>query len=830
MKSKNRKNNAEKESKATVSSVQSPKENASMNLLVSILLIAYGYVTVLTPNWLAFDSNAPKFYTFAILNLIVVALVSSIKDFREKSQMLFGFFTNKIGIAYGVIILFSILSFTKVINVEEAILHFFKVFTAFSAAWMVSALVIYNPKAVTSLAIAMTILLFYDSLKTFEGVSKIIKGTGTDGDIKSSYSNKNILASAMFIKIPFAVWLFYFKKNALRIFGGVGVVIGTLSIFFMSTRAFYIATFVILFVLVIYALINYFLLKKKQTAINVGMHALFVAIAFGVFSFVQGVMYPKAVRENTSFTARLATIGDEGNISNNLRKTAWTTTITEMIPNDPLLGVGIGNWKVRYLEYENSHSPHYIYMYKVHNDFLELTSETGIISGLAFLSIFLLMAYYFLRATYKNKDEGQEKWLFLPLLGLFSYSFDAFFNFPQDRPEIQSLFAIYVGLGVAFAVIYFRKSEVREFRKVSLPVVGFVAVVAVGANLANVLVEKMYFDSSKIQRMVKEEQQGIRKVKSPSTYLVQNYPKIPNLTAVAEPVDVEKARYLIDEKKFEQAREVLSSIDYHPWDGRREYFIAVSYFMEENKKIDSIYKYAHQARMIKPNFFGNTNLETYALNNMGREKESIELWKEFLNLKKSSEEQPKWKQILKEKLHVDVDRDGEKAKRLEAQAWNALAYLQEKNNLIEDAKATLDTAFVYLPNDKTIADNRSKITSRIHIQEFAPLFNNAAQLYQQKNYTGAITEFTNFLEKVPAHIEALRLRGISYYYTQQYENAIKDFARMEELGTPVNALINNFRASCYYMLGNKAKAKEFFQKAANEGNADAQKNLQNLTF
>ena len=86
------------------------------------------------------------------------------------------------------------------------------------------------------------------------------------------------------------------------------------------------------------------------------------------------------------------------------------------------------------------------------------------------------------------------------------------------------------------------------------------------------------------------------------------------------------------------------------------------------------------------------------------------------------------------------------------------------------------------------------------------------------------------MDKVPAHNEALRLRGISYYYTQQYQNAIKDFSRMEELGTPANALINNFQASCYYMLGNKLKAKELFQKAANEGNTDAQKNLQNLTF
>lgn len=830
MKEKKQKKQITKTAEPVATNIEKSKRNVSVDLLTNILLIAYGYVTVLTPNWMAFDSNAPKFYTFAILNLIVAGLVFAVKDFRESNKVLFGFFTNKIGIAYCVIVLLSLLSFVKVINMEEAVLHFFKIFTAFSAAWMVSALVIYNPKAVTSLAVAMTLLLFYDALKTFEGVSKIIKGTGTEADIKSSYSNKNILSSAMFIKIPFAIWLFYFKKNALRIFGGIGIVIGTLSIFFMSTRAFYIATFIVLFVMVGYGLLNYFRLKRKDTLPKVGAHILFVALAFGMFSFVQGVMYPQKMRESTGFAARLATIADTENISNNLRKTAWTTTFTEMIPNDPLLGVGTGNWKVRYLEYENSYSPHYIYMYKAHNDFLELTSEAGIFAGLAFISIFLLIAYYFLRATYKNKDENQEKWLFLPLIGLFSYSFDAFFNFPQDRPEIQSLFAIYVGMAVAFGVLYFSKKT--SDKKSHTGIVSVVAVIAIVVNFANVVVEKMYFDSSKIQRMVKEEQQGIRKTKSPSTYLIQNYPKIPNLTAVAEPVDVEKARYLIDEKKFDEARKVLSSIKYHPWDGRPEYFTAVSYFMEENKNFDSIYKYAHKARMIKPNFFGNINLETFALNNMGKEQESIKLWKEFLSLSKDSlpKEQPKWKEILKNSLRVDVDRDAKRANRKEAQAWNALAYLQEKNNMIEEAKATLDTAFVYLPEDKIIADNRSKITSRLSVNEFAPLFNEALQFYQRQEYAAAIGEFSKFLEKVPAHIEAFRLRGICYYYTQQYQNAVKDFSRMEELGVPLNALMNNFRASCYYMLGDRAKAKVFYQKAADEGNADARKNLQSLTF
>lgn len=806
-------------------------QNTSIKWLATFLLIAYGYVTVITPNWMAFDSNATKFYTFAILNLVVVALVFFIKEFRERTQVLFGFFTNKMGIAYTLIMVMALLSFSKAINIEEAILHFFKIFTAFSAAWMVSALVIYYKEGIVVLALAMTILLCYDFLVAMDGIKGVIRGTATDLAIKGSYSNKNILASAIFIKIPFAVWLFYFRReNYLRLIGAVGLTLGTLAVFFMSTRTFYLATILTVVIFVIYGAIDFFILKRRETGVKVLIHVGLVVIAFGIFSFVQNYLYPQEVRQSTSFGARLAEVANQENQSNNLRKTAWVITATDMIPNDPLLGVGIGNWKVRFLQYENSYSPHYIYMYKNHNDFLELTAEVGIFGGLAFVAIFLLAAFYFIKGTYKNKNSEQEQWFFLPLFGLFAYSFDAFFNFPQDRPEIQALFGIYVGIAVGLAVLYFGKNS--KERKLPTLAIGFIGAIAVVAMVLGVIVERMYFDSSKIQRMVKEEQQGVRSPKSPADYLIRNYPRIPNLTAVAEPVDVEKARYLIDEKKFDEARKILSSIHYHPYDARPEYFMAVSYFMEPEKKLDSIYKYAHKARMIKPNFYGSLNLETFALNNLGKEQESIKLLKQFLSLEKDSiqKEEPKWKKRLKSIFHVDVDRDARLANRGEVQAWNSLAYLLEKNNQIPEARAVLDTAFVYLPTNQEIINNRNKIISRMQVEQFAPLYSEAMQLYLQQRYAEAIPVFTKFLEKVPAHIDGLKYRAISYYNTQQYQRAINDIAQMEQLGIAIDPVLNNYRASCYYMLGDRNNAKVFFQKAAAEGNADAQKNLNTLTF
>ena len=76
-----------------------------------------------------------------------------------------------------------------------------------------------------------------------------------------------------------------------------------------------------------------------------------------------------------------------------------------------------------------------------------------------------------------------------------------------------------------------------------------------------------------------------------------------------------------------------------------------------------------------------------------------------------------------------------------------LAYLQEKNNLIADARATLDSAIVYLPDNKDIINNRNKIISRMQVEEFAPLYTQAMQLYMQQRYAEAIPIFTKFLGK-----------------------------------------------------------------------------------
>ncbi len=314
----------------------------------------------------------------------------------------------------------------------------------------------------------------------------------TINKVKSVYSNKNILSAAVFVKIPFALWLMFFQKKAWRILGLVATPIAMLAVFFMSSRAFYLGLFLITAALVVFLLVRYFKTREKPELTNAILVLSFLVVTLGLFSFIESKWYPKPpqpvtpvaaatsgdespegtssgtlktgpvkVKSSTSVAGRLSTM-NESDVSASQRLTAWKRS-WHVLKQNPLLGVGLGNWKVATLKEENQTSENFIYQYKAHNDFIEIPAESGIFAGLCFLAIFVFLFRKYIKLFFHNSTQTCLVYLFLPTVGLFAYSFDAFFNFPQDRPEIQSLFALYAGTAIALTSLAFAgKGDHRE--------------------------------------------------------------------------------------------------------------------------------------------------------------------------------------------------------------------------------------------------------------------------------------------------------------------------------------------------------------------------------
>ena len=784
------------------------QKDTPLNFIYSLILLAYGYVTVLTPNLEAFDSNGPKFMTIALLNLVVFAYLFTRKEVKQNPDFSLGFFKSCAGIFYTLLMVVSLLSFVKAINVIESVLHFTKIFTVFSAAYLISVIVRIDRRYLTHLALGMTALLIFDGLSVFYNIHKYIKGELADiGLIKTVYSNKNILAASIFVKLPFALWLLTFETGWKRLFAIVAGLAGILATLFMSSRAFYIGLFFLTVAYLAYLGLNYFREKNKNFTRLILLYAGGLVAAILIFTVTQEVLYPKTAGVyNVGIAQRMSTISEKEE-SSNKRLTAWERSF-HVIKKEPLLGCGLGNWKVATLKEENETNPNYIYQYKAHNDFIETTTEVGIFGGLFFAAIFVIIVFRFFKTVKSKVDNEYLKYLFLPAFGLIAYFFDAFFNFPQDRPEIQALFALFAGAGIALTQISGSQSKLpseeinpdngNAFTRISGSYVqlvekrGSVLSKIWGIKLAVLLLICGYvlilnFQSLKLQRIIKDEM-NTGKLTQSSDLFVNGFPWIPDINVVGEPISAQKARYLINEKKYDKAISILKKDHSSPYDTRPEYFIAMAYFNQG--KNDSALIYNQKVFQYKPRMFENLSMICAILERTGKSNEAIPILDNYLTQVK----------------------DNSKAWMMNTQFLNNLGDLKK-------AAACIDSAFKYLPSDTTIVKRREFQRSRMLIAPYADLFNRALGAYQTQKYDEAVVLLTEFINKEPKLPEVYEYRAFSYYFTRQYQASINDIDKMFGFGMRRGNLLN-LRGVNLQNMGKKDEACAFYKEAMQVGNKD----------
>tara|TARA_B100000886_G_C20153390_1_gene378965 strand:- start:199 stop:585 length:387 start_codon:yes stop_codon:yes gene_type:complete len=120
---------------------------------------------------------------------------------------------------------------------------------------------------------------------------------------------------------------------------------------------------------------------------------------------------------------------------------------------NPILGAGIGNWKILSIKYDAENIQNYIIPYNAHNDILEATAETGIIGGLSFLLFYIVILYYLFQILITNLVSNDKYTysllLFIPFI---SYFIDLNLNFPSSRPANQFFLLMYICIIICFKI------------------------------------------------------------------------------------------------------------------------------------------------------------------------------------------------------------------------------------------------------------------------------------------------------------------------------------------------------------------------------------------
>lgn len=270
---------------------------------------------------------------------------------------------------------------------------------------------------------------FFDN--TFSLYNQVISPAGTFG-------NKNMFSDYLVITLPVCFYFFAIGVNNYRLYlqilSAVTFLGGVLLITLSKTRA-GIVTFPLLFIIFIGGLIylNYqsknqltrYLFSKQKNILLITSTVLFPILLTLVMLFHKSDGFSVA-----DFKARIVSIfkfpdQDKKALNSELKDTqitpvsdsttirwiAWRNTI-EMIKSKPLTGFGLNNWQIHYADYRRAfyNDPTYqpgLILAQVHNDFLQLTVELGLI-GLGLFSWFVIGLIVFFAKIFRSKEETLE--------------------------------------------------------------------------------------------------------------------------------------------------------------------------------------------------------------------------------------------------------------------------------------------------------------------------------------------------------------------------------------------------------------------------------------
>jgi tetratricopeptide (TPR) repeat protein len=241
-------------------------------------------------------------------------------------------------------------------------------------------------------------------------------------------ANKNFFSGIIFLSLP-VNFILLFRESHETIKWGIRFVIGAglFLILILQTRAVWLGACV--FLPAMYFLKKIFL--KSKTPWTKVIYTIPFLLLMGLFFVIKKpalvAIYERAAIDKLS-------TGE----SSRERVKVWNNSL-QCIKDNPVAGVGAGNWQYNYLKYGVRDMPSVQKRFTVfqspHNDYLWVAAETGIIGFILYLAILFLpiRTLIQLRASVIGKEKKKEICILVPFLA--GYLFYSFFDFPKYRVE-----------------------------------------------------------------------------------------------------------------------------------------------------------------------------------------------------------------------------------------------------------------------------------------------------------------------------------------------------------------------------------------------------------
>ena len=762
---------------------QNPNFN-SIQFLSPIFLVLYlclGFI----PNLEAVDKIAPQWLGMTLLNL--ASLLTFFLYREEFSKAISSVLSAFMSLTYISFILWAGFSYFYAINPTEVLVNITRQVNLLFM-FLAMGILLYGIKQRRAF-ISWTITLVL-GVEIYAVLAEALEMVNTSGFISSTTlkgvtANRNITAFSLAIKIPFVLYLIYsLKKESLKIVLSLLVFFTILGLSMIQSRASFIATGLIL---VSYTILHLYLYIKKERKISQLLQIGFFVAPLVLALVVNQLVIADKGADALSRAASISVSTNDGSVNQRLRY--YDDVLTHMKSN-PILGTGLGNWKLKSIDYDSKDIVGYVVPYHAHSDFIQLGAELGIIGFLLYLGLFLWAVYYvYILLRYSTYSLEEKVFLFLLITALGVYSVDANLNFPIARPQVLVVWTAIMAL----IVIYFQQykaqiQHIKENKKVNL----LFMVLALAVLLPSLYVTNSVYKSLKGQMFLLQDFNS-NQFNVPLNQVDNIVPNMPNITVTTIPINSVKARYYVNAKKYDKALALLNSgTSANPYLYYSE--ILKSQIFQELGQLDSAKVYARKA------FFGLPNNDLHSsryinLINITKDREALDEAYELLVAKNKF---INWKNylIIAKNLYPSGDK-----------------------LLIERAKLATE---IFPNNNEIIGLYRNTVIGQQALVKSQMFSTKGLDYFNTQDYFNAALEFEKAAEANPLDYAHFENAATANYMIGNLEKAEEQIDVVINDLNPLNGKCEYIKALIYIKMGDPIGACPFLATSRDSGFSQAE--------
>ena len=753
------------------------------NFIPSFFLIAYLCIGF-TPNLEAVDKIAPQWLLMGILNLFSVFYV--IYSRNSFGQRITQTLRTYLSITYIGFIVWAGFSYFYAINSTEVLVNISRQVNVLMM-FLAMGFFVYSLKSKsTFLSLVIIAILSIEVYAVLNEALQMVNASGviSAGTLKGVTANRNITAFSIAIKIPFVLFLIYKNQKTLYkcLLSGI-ILLSILCLSMIQSRASFLAVGLILVLFLGLCVVLFITDKNKKYLFQYG----YLLIPFlAAIAINQALLSDKGA----DALARASTISagtNDGSVNQRLR---YYEDVLTHLSSNPIFGVGLGNWKLKSIDYDSKDVVGYVVPYHAHSDFIQLGAELGIVGFLLYLGVFVWAVFFTYRLIRYSKLYVEEKvFLFLLLTALGVYSIDANLNFPIARPQVLVVWALIMAL-----INYYYIKELRFNKKSeSKPVLNYTFFgIAMLTLLPSIYISNKVYESLKGQMFLLQDFNS-NQFNVPLTQIDHLVPDIPNITVTTIPINSVKARYYVNAKQYDKALALLDNgTKANPYLYYSE--ILKSQIFQEKGQIDSAKTYAKKA------FFGLPNNDLHAtryinLINVSRDRRALEEAFEFLTYRNNPNN---WKNYL-------IIASG--------------LYPPKDKGLTEKAKLATE---LFPGNQDFLGLYRQIAVGQAGVNKAAAFSAKGLEFFNNANYKNAAQQFEKAMENNPLDYTHFENAATANYLLGNLEKAEQQIDIVINELNPLNGKCEYIKALIYIKYGDPIGACPLLKTSVDSGYSQAQ--------